>query len=64
MLEFVHNRSRKSGNINRERAMSVSFERETIRNAPVAGDKHHGLVHKLGEKLTGGNTASGYLAVC
>ena len=43
--------------------MSVKFEKETIRNAPIPGDRKEGLVHELGERLTGGETAQGYLAV-
>ena len=43
--------------------MSVKFEKETIRNAPIPGDKHQDLAHRVGERLTGGNTKTGYLAV-
>jgi hypothetical protein len=49
--------------------MSVKFQQDTIRTttgvrpedlAPHA----HDLAHKVGERLTGGNTHTGYLAVC
>ena len=43
--------------------MSVKFEKETIRNAPIPGDRKESLAHELGERLTGGDTAQGYLAV-
>lgn len=47
--------------------MSVKFEQETIRNAPIPGDRKHDIVHAIGEKLTGGAAApgskTGYLAV-
>ena len=42
---------------------SVKFERETIRNAPIPGDTKHEIVHAIGERLTGGETKTGYLAV-
>jgi hypothetical protein len=41
--------------------MSVKFEKETIRTSGVQPED---LAHKLGERLTGGNTQTGYLAVC
>ena len=43
--------------------MSVKFEKETIRNAPVPGDKQTDIVQKVSETLTGGKTKNGYLAV-
>lgn len=48
--------------------MSVKFEKETIKQQGSAQsllgkDKHHGVAHELGERLTGGETAKGYLAV-
>jgi hypothetical protein len=43
--------------------MSVKFE-ETTTRAVVGDSKHEGLVHKLGDKLTGGKSTSGYLQVC
>jgi hypothetical protein len=43
--------------------MSVKFEKETIKTAQVPGGKHEDTVHKIGEALTGGKTAQGYLAV-
>ncbi|KAK7530929.1 uncharacterized protein J3D65DRAFT_560583 [Phyllosticta citribraziliensis] len=54
--------------------MSVKFEKETVRTASgsvaaqavqAAGDKHHhheGLAHEVGEALTRGGGANGYLA--
>ncbi|KAI4142364.1 MAG: hypothetical protein LQ340_007368 [Diploschistes diacapsis] len=41
--------------------MSVKFEKETIREAPVPGGRRHELVHELGERLTGGESMTGYL---
>ena len=43
--------------------MSVKFEKETIREAPVSGGRKVDFVHELGEKLTGGDGQTGYLAV-
>lgn len=43
--------------------MSVKFEKETIREAPVPGGRKHEIAHEIGERLTGGDTAQGYLAV-
>ena len=43
--------------------MSVKFEKETVRTAPIPGDKQTDIVHKVGETLTGGKTKTGYLAV-
>ncbi|KAL2052169.1 hypothetical protein ABVK25_007611 [Lepraria finkii] len=42
--------------------MSVKFEKETIREAPVPGGRKHEIAHEIGERLTGGDTAQGYLA--
>lgn len=42
--------------------MSVKFKEETVR-AVSSGGKHEGLAHRVGERLTGGHTTSGYLAV-
>ncbi|MCJ1354711.1 MAG: hypothetical protein MMC33_004700 [Icmadophila ericetorum] len=42
--------------------MSVKFEKETIRQAPIPGARVEGIAHEIGEKLTGGNTTAGYLA--
>jgi hypothetical protein len=46
--------------------MSVKFEKETIQTGPVPvppPTEKHGLVHRVGERLTGGETTKGYLAV-
>ena len=43
--------------------MSVKFQQETVKNAPIPGARKEGLAHNLGERLTGGETAQGYLAV-
>ena len=43
---------------------SVKFEKETIQQVPIPGDRHEGIAHKIGEKLTGGKQQTGYLAVC
>ena len=43
--------------------MSVKFEKETIRDAPVPGGRKHEIAHEIGERLTGGDTVQGYLAV-
>lgn len=54
---------------------SVKFEKETIRNAPIPGGPNvplergiertrevaHDVVHNIGERLTGGETTTGYL---
>ncbi|KAF2138847.1 uncharacterized protein K452DRAFT_276667 [Aplosporella prunicola CBS 121167] len=46
--------------------MSVKFEKETIRSVGGAvapgGKQHEGLVHEVGEALTRGGGANGYLA--
>jgi hypothetical protein len=48
----------------------VKFKEETITSkfteaagASVKGGKHEGLAHEIGEKLTAGGGANGYLAV-
>lgn len=43
--------------------MSVKFEKETVRNTPVAGGRKHEIAHEIGERLTGGESTQGYLAV-
>jgi len=43
--------------------MSVKFEKETIREAPIPGGRRTDIVHELGERLTGGKGQTGYLAV-
>ena len=43
--------------------MSVKFEKETVRNTPIPGAKETDIAHKIGEKLTGGKSQTGYLAV-
>lgn len=43
--------------------MSVTFEKQTVRNsAPVVG-RDNDTAHKIGEALTGGKSQTGYLAV-
>lgn len=44
--------------------MSVKFEKETIRNAPMPVNRNEDIAHKVGERLTGGKSQTGYLAVC
>ena len=44
--------------------MSVKFEKETVRDAPIPGGSKSDIAHKLGERLTGGKGQTGYLAVC
>lgn len=44
--------------------MSVKFQEETIRAVANAGGKPEDLAHRVGERLTGGKTQTGYLAVC
>ncbi len=44
--------------------MSVKFEKETIKNIPVPGGKKNEIAHEIGERLTGGESTTGYLAVC
>ena len=44
--------------------MSVKFEKETIRDTPIPGGRKVGFAHEVGEKLTGGESQVGYLAVC
>ena len=43
--------------------MSVKFQQETVRDAPLPGRRKEGIAHNIGERLTGGETAQGYLAV-
>ena len=43
--------------------MSVKFEKETVRETPIPGQRKVGFAHEVGERLTGGETATGYLAV-
>jgi hypothetical protein len=44
--------------------MSVKFQQETVRTTKgKSEDLAHDLAHKVGERLTGGKTQSGYLAV-
>ena len=43
--------------------MSVKFQQETVKNAPLPGSRKEGIAHDIGERLTGGETAQGYLAV-
>ncbi|MCJ1413381.1 hypothetical protein MMC19_007486 [Ptychographa xylographoides] len=42
--------------------MSVKFEKETVRDAPIPGGSKSDIAHKLGERLTGGKGQTGYLA--
>lgn len=42
--------------------MSVKFQEETVR--AVTGRKPEDLAHRVGERLTGGKTQTGYLQVC
>lgn len=42
--------------------MSVKFQEETVRT--VTGGKPEDLAHRVGERLTGGKTQTGYLQVC
>ena len=45
--------------------MSVKFEKETVRDTtiPGLGGRKHEIAHEIGERLTGGETTQGYLAV-
>lgn len=45
--------------------MSVKFEKETVRTAPVPGAPagKEDTMHKIGEAITGGKGQTGYLAV-
>lgn len=43
--------------------MSVKFENETIKTTTVAPDGKHDLIHDVGNALTRGGGANGYLAV-
>ncbi|MCJ1274970.1 hypothetical protein MMC21_002769 [Puttea exsequens] len=42
--------------------MSVKFEKETVKDAPLPGGRKHEVAHEIGERLTGGESAQGYLA--
>ncbi|KAL9137137.1 MAG: hypothetical protein Q9175_001649 [Cornicularia normoerica] len=44
--------------------MSVKFEKETVKDSPIPGlgGRKHEIAHEIGERLTGGETAQGYLA--
>lgn len=44
--------------------MSVKFEKETVRESSIPGGRKHEIAHEIGERLTGGDTVTGYLAVC
>ena len=44
--------------------MSVRFEKETIKEGPAPrGGIKHQIAHEIGERLTGGESQTGYLAV-
>lgn len=43
--------------------MSVKFEKETIRDTPIPGGRKQTFAHEIGERLTGGESQTGYLAV-
>ena len=43
--------------------MSVKFQEEAVRTV-TGGGKSEDLVHRVGERVTGGKTANGYLQVC
>ena len=45
--------------------MSVKFEKETVKDSSIPGlrGRKHEIAHEIGERLTGGETAQGYLAV-
>lgn len=43
--------------------MSVKFEKETIRESPIPGGRKQTFAHEVGERLTGGESQTGYLAV-
>lgn len=45
--------------------MSVKFQEETVRTVTqAAGGKPEDLVHRIGDRLTGGKGQTGYLQVC
>jgi hypothetical protein len=46
--------------------MSVKFQENITTRTRAVGPEHltHELAHKVGERLTGGDTPQGYLAVC
>ena len=39
--------------------MSVKFEQETIRTAPVPGPRQDGVLRNLGQRMTGGRPQTG-----
>ncbi len=43
--------------------MSVKFQQETVKDAPIPEGRKEGIAHGIGERLTGSETAQGYLAV-
>ena len=43
--------------------MSVKFEKETVRESPIPGGRRTDIAHEVGERLTGGKSQTGYLAV-
>ena len=43
--------------------MSVKFEKETVRDTNIPGGRKHEFAHEIGERLTGGESTQGYLAV-
>lgn len=43
--------------------MSVKFQQETVRTTGIRPAAKE-LAHEVGERLTGGKTQTGYLAVC
>lgn len=43
--------------------MSVKFQKETVKESPVPGGRRVDFAHEIGEKLTGGENQTGYLAV-
>ena len=43
--------------------MSVKFAKETVREAAVSGGRKVAFAHEIGEKITGGESQTGYLAV-
>lgn len=44
--------------------MSVKFQQETVRTTSGIRPAAKELAHEVGERLTGGKTQTGYLAVC
>lgn len=43
--------------------MSVKFEQETVRETSTPKGHKHEVAHEIGERLTGGESSQGYLAV-